>query len=302
MRHVRMLGLCLIAMFIVTAVAASGASASKFTPEWGQCVQTESGSGGHYGNAGCTAKVKAYHGQFLGAFEWYPDEVHEAGQGGGLYDREEQPETTTFKLAAFTITCSTFEYSKWEISGPKTTLNASNLHFTDCVPSEAPPSEANECHTSNSPETEITTEEAWLDEEGRTWNGTLTVLEGKNTSHPVVGYVYKTTPSGEPFFEQLNCKGAPVVSMRIGGEEENEAIVTTIQPVNTMSASHTVSIGPLAGKVKGTKPLMVLANGKWEPIGIKTTMPFPITEMACSEAERTAGLCVGQVEELKATP
>ena len=89
MRHVRMLGLCLIAMFAVTAVAASGASAAKFTPEWGQCVPTESGSGGHYGNAGCTAKVKAYHGQYLGAYEWYPEEVHpETGQGeAGLQDR-----------------------------------------------------------------------------------------------------------------------------------------------------------------------------------------------------------------------
>ena len=47
-----------------------------------------------------------------------------------------------------------------------------------------------------------------------------------------------------------------------------------------MSASHTLSIGPLARKVKGTKPLMALVNGKWEPISIKTTMLFPVTEMA----------------------
>ncbi len=58
MRNVRTLGICLIAIFVFSALIASAASAAKFVPEWGQCVATEGGTGGHYGNAGCTATVK----------------------------------------------------------------------------------------------------------------------------------------------------------------------------------------------------------------------------------------------------
>ncbi len=61
MRHVRMLGLCLVAVFALAAVAATSASAGL--PEWGQCYAKE---GGKYANAGCTEKAK----KGTGTFEW----------------------------------------------------------------------------------------------------------------------------------------------------------------------------------------------------------------------------------------
>ncbi len=60
MRHVRMLGLCLIAVCAVVAVAATAASA---LPEWGQCYAKE---GGKYANSNCTVKAK----KGAGTFEW----------------------------------------------------------------------------------------------------------------------------------------------------------------------------------------------------------------------------------------
>ncbi len=60
MRHVRMLGLCLVAVFAVAAVAATSASA---LPEWGQCYAKE---GGKYANSNCTTKAK----KGAGTFEW----------------------------------------------------------------------------------------------------------------------------------------------------------------------------------------------------------------------------------------
>ena len=59
MRHVRMLGLCLVATLAIAATAAGTASAT--TPEWGQCYAKAHGK---YKNASCTAKGSG------GSFEW----------------------------------------------------------------------------------------------------------------------------------------------------------------------------------------------------------------------------------------
>ena len=61
MRHIRMLGLCLAAVMVVVAFAASSAFAKG--PEWGQCYAK---AGGKYANAGCTTKAKKGKGEY----EW----------------------------------------------------------------------------------------------------------------------------------------------------------------------------------------------------------------------------------------
>ena len=61
MRHVRMLGLCLVAVFAVAAIAATSASA---LPEWGKC---EAKAGGKYSDANCTKKASK---KSPGEFEW----------------------------------------------------------------------------------------------------------------------------------------------------------------------------------------------------------------------------------------
>ncbi len=58
MRHVRILILCLVTVFAISAIAASAASAKE--PEWGRCVAKTKGK---YTNAKCTSKGK-------GDFEW----------------------------------------------------------------------------------------------------------------------------------------------------------------------------------------------------------------------------------------
>jgi hypothetical protein len=58
-RHVRMLGLCLVAVLAFGAYAVSSASAGS--PEWGKCVAK---AGGKYTNSNCTTKGKG------GSFEW----------------------------------------------------------------------------------------------------------------------------------------------------------------------------------------------------------------------------------------
>ena len=62
MRNVRILGLCLVAAFVIAAVEATGASATN--PEFGQCYAKP--GGGNYADAGCT-KPKPFG---KGTFEW----------------------------------------------------------------------------------------------------------------------------------------------------------------------------------------------------------------------------------------
>jgi len=62
-RHVRMLGLCLVAVFAVSAIAAATASAG--VPEFGQCY--EKAGTGLYSNSSCTVKAKP---KGTGNFEW----------------------------------------------------------------------------------------------------------------------------------------------------------------------------------------------------------------------------------------
>jgi len=85
-RHVRMLGLCLVAAFAVAAIASTSASA---LPEWGKC---EAKAGGNYTDANCTVKAKP---KGTGSFEWKKGAelkpVHfeggNVGSGGVLYTK-----------------------------------------------------------------------------------------------------------------------------------------------------------------------------------------------------------------------
>ena len=93
MRRVRIMGMCLVAICAVVAIAASSASAGL--PEWGQCYAK---AGGKYADKNCQTKAK----KGAGAFEWRKSkqipvedkkfEGHNVGSGGVL--------TTEFRLCS----------------------------------------------------------------------------------------------------------------------------------------------------------------------------------------------------------
>ena len=82
MKHLKIMGLCLVAVFAIAAVAASSASA---LPEWGQCVAK---AGGKYSDGNCVTKAKLGTGTF--EFHKGPEvaqkkfEGHNVGSGGVL--------------------------------------------------------------------------------------------------------------------------------------------------------------------------------------------------------------------------
>ena len=65
MRHVRMLGLCLVAVFAFAAVAAAGSASAA--PEWGRCVGQKDAK---YTEAGCLTAAAESKGKYKGHYEW----------------------------------------------------------------------------------------------------------------------------------------------------------------------------------------------------------------------------------------
>lgn len=70
MRHIRMLGLCVIALLGLAVVAAAG-TASAAEPEWGVCVEQKKG---HYADSSCTTEKfkenKKGEKKYSGKYEW----------------------------------------------------------------------------------------------------------------------------------------------------------------------------------------------------------------------------------------
>jgi hypothetical protein len=66
MRHLRMIGLALVAVLATTALVATSASA---LPEWGKCV-VQAKHEGKYANSNCTVKAKVVNTKPTGEFEW----------------------------------------------------------------------------------------------------------------------------------------------------------------------------------------------------------------------------------------
>jgi len=280
------------------AVAASGASAKL--PEWGQCRETASGSGGKYGNANCTQQVKKVYGGYRGGYEWYPlertqKEVEE-GQQTSLKSAYAQPVTPgTFKFATGReILCNGSEEGnnrELPLDGSNVVTDAAEIRFTSC---EEPVLKlenheqypAGNCVDSAEVGIEIGTEREFEngalsaselkereEEEGKpptTWGGKTVFLGDKTSPTPSVGISYQSNPELERFFPQIICEngehGQPL-SIQIGGHSRGERLVEEITPVNQMlEGGFTATLRPQAGR----HALQAHINtGEWETVTIE---------------------------------
>ena len=259
MRHVRMLGLCLLAALAVGAYAVSSASA---LPEFGKC---EAKAGGKYKDANCTEKAK----KGTGAYEWVKGsklkprwfEGNNVGTGGVLTmlprvckgSNNEYYGTVTRAACAekgaeqyiggevTKVECES-EHSRGEITGSKSIANI-QVEFKGCKLFGSVP-------CSNGPE------EGEVD---------VNVLKGSlgyiNKSEHKVGVLLEPAAKhGE--FAQFNCGGAFEIIVAVGNDKEGaeytssgcsgvcagttpsqekdggyDGIISPITPVNVM-ASH----------------------------------------------------------------
>ena len=328
MNKVRTLTLCLLAAFALTAIAATTASAEPL-PAWGKCEpppEVEGRIEGKYADSGCTEHVGKVYGHYIGGYEWYPL-ADTSGLGYGEDSKLEytsgavkhgilQPvsETTITFADGNRITCGPLaDETLLPLTGPHGATVAPILTFDGCHEDAS----GGECHTldARQPEEITLSTLAWENgvqkQEGNTaagpsWNGTMTFIEGKKTSSPVVGIVYRTQEKGEPFMQQLVCESEDIKAVKVGGVKAGEEIVMPIEPVNQMSPSFTAKLRQSAGVEQPTtlegravKPLQALVNAERdETVAFETTMLFP-TELYVGPVNHNYGR---EELELKATP
>lgn len=283
MRHqVRMLGICLAAVFAIGAIGAVAASAKL--PEWGSC-EPAAGNTGKYGNPGCTAPVKKVRGQYLGGYEWTPIQESDEAGAGASGPRDERVPSTDVKIQLAdgrSITCSGLgEEQRLEMTSPQSTVRAPLFDFSNCHDDEG-----GECTTAGYEA--ITTEREWelgiLDEPG-SWKGSLRFIEDRNGPSPVVGVRYQAElgkeeePGTHPrLFQQIVCeKPTDINALVIGGHKKGETLTAELTQVNEMRRSYTVTLDQSNGVQlpTGTKLYAQANGGEWETVGIQATTLFP---------------------------
>jgi hypothetical protein len=286
-KYVRMMGVCAVSVIALVAVTSSVAWAKL--PEWGKCEATATGTGGKYGDAACIVPVRKVYHNYPGGYEWAPlqgeeptelEYTNEALKKGVL-----QPvsETSVTLAGGQKIACGPLiPETQIRFNGFHATGEAPLLAFQGCKDEQG-----KECHTTDGAfPGEIDTTTAWehgKEHEEGSWTGTTTFVEGKGTSDPVVGIVYKTSGKRERFLQQLVCEESEIHAISVGGHKSGEELVVGITPVNRMSPSFTAGLRqsegrqlPTALEGHATKPIEALVNAeRWETIGVETTMLFP---------------------------
>lgn len=135
MRHVRIIGVCLIAAFALSAVVAAGASASQ--PAFWQCVKAAKNADkkyiGKYINSKCTEEASAKEIEEGKTNKYEFEEWNAAGKGGESKVKEFTGKFNTMfieirKVGPFTCKAGTYS---GEVTGPKTLGNIS-LTLTGC--------------------------------------------------------------------------------------------------------------------------------------------------------------------------
>lgn len=232
MRHLRIQGLCLVAIFAVAAATAGTAAAAS--PEWGQCYAKE---GGKYTNANCTTKGRG------GSFEWR--------KGAHIAEKQFSGEGGTGVLSGSYIFC--------EPGAKRTpTCGEGKEEFTLPVSVECT-SETNTGEASG--KDDITN--VVVKFKGCTSLGTAcsnTVNEGEINVNPlkgVLGFINKSkdevgvllqpkAKNGE--FAQFVCSGHVAAVVGVGSKKEgyayppkggSDGIISPITPVNQMTDAFT---------------------------------------------------------------
>ena len=256
MRHVRMLGLCLVAVCAVAAIAATSASAAG-KPEWGKC---EAQAGGKYTESNCQTKKK---GKEVGSFEWKKGASlapvsfsgHSVGSGGvlstglnechgGTDEGKRVPRKKCIEAGGEVSESGESGYLVIEcanetnvgVSEGVNKISKVHVTFTGCALGGSIP-----CNSEGAPEGEIQTSE---------FKGELGYIS--KAAHEVAVKLEPAKKGGA--FAAFKCPGVAVgTTVGVGSSKEgtayteggkegkggNDQILSPITPVNTMTSTYT---------------------------------------------------------------
>ncbi len=238
MRHVRILGLCLVAIFAMAAVTAGTASAAG--PEWGRCLKVPVEIKGHvhkkgkYSNAGCTTALAGGEYEFLKGVEGLP--------GGAEFTAKQTSEQAELETSqGISVDCTSTE-ARGSLSGIRdvtsveVTFKGCELTFLDFA-CENTFEESEEPPKFEYFEGEIST---------RLLKGKLGYISGAGTSEPKVGLELEPEEK-KGLFAEFVCgvkhsrEGGPLI-VRVGGKEAKgggDSIISPVTPIDTMATTLT---------------------------------------------------------------
>ncbi len=235
MRHVRTLGLCLIAAFMMSAVASATASANL--PEWGKCVKVpveingKLKTKGKYVDANCTEKTGTGEYEFLKGTSGTPNTAFTAVQ-----TTEKALLETAIGIDVecnSTVATGSISGSK-EVSGVSVTFEGCRLPLLSFTCESFFRNEFPNKYVYN--EGEIVT---------RGLKGTLGYISGKGTATPSVG-LSLIPEEKKGLFAEFVCgtenSGVGVLIVRVGAKENKgggDSIISPITPVNQMGTALT---------------------------------------------------------------
>ncbi len=227
MKRMRIVGLCLVAVFAFSAFAVSSASA---LPEIGRCV-AKPGTG-KYKNSNCTEKAgsKVEEKQFERVKNAVKKGFTSAGGEGVL-------ETAAGTKVVCTAQSATGEYLEKGATPSTKEVHHVVATFTGCtLPLISAP-----CNTAGKASGEIVTNEL---------EGKMGYISGKGTKTPVVGQELKPQKNvTSKLFAAFEC-GAGAVKIEVGqgtGKGGN-CIIAPVEPANVMSTNATETYSGSGGK------------------------------------------------------
>jgi hypothetical protein len=270
-RHLRILGMCMVAVFAIAAVTAAGASAEKL-PAWGQCEASETHEG-KYADPGCIEPVKKVYGKTTGGYEWHPLE-------GRYHFRNGEIGPTTFE---------TTNGKKIECPGgtlETQTVDAPNRVSEMLVTFEGCESEGRVCTSEFEAPGVISNHLNWLEEQAI--EGEVVYLAGKGTTSPTVGLTLTTEVAGQHLFTVV-CENE-LGSVEIGGaggkkteRSKGNTVIGIVSPVDEMTTEYTQTFDQTAGvqeptaaeKGKAKSLQMFLSNEfKWVQMGLTSAFTY----------------------------
>jgi hypothetical protein len=252
MRRIRIVGLCLVAVFAIGAVTATGASAFGEPPEVGRCLPK---AGGDWKNSGCSVPSTATEKKF----EWYP--AFKANKHGETKLAEKLKFTSSAKEGALIqletvkeekIICKGTngngkegQTSEGEVTGPKTNV-ATKIIFRGCEFTEVGVCK----NTATSGEITVNDLDGTIGFQTET--GEQKKWKVANLFKPKTGSI----------FTEFTCGGAPVVV-----KSNSESLGGVLNPItaNAMKLTATVKFTASKGKQKPEKFAA-------DPLGTKRTL------------------------------
>lgn len=216
MRHFKIMGLCLVAVFALSAVVASAASASL--PAVYECAKTVKFEGkytGHYTSKACSEASKVVSGGKYELREYSKGEAGKTfkGKGGGA-------DLAIEGVATVACTSST---DTGKFSGPKTS-NHTIATFKGCEIAGL------KCNSAGAPTGTVVT---------KSLAGEVGYISGKGTEHPVVGVDLR--PETGLYEAEFECAD---LHLRVSGSVIGEVIV----PLKTFTKTVTFKFRESGGK------------------------------------------------------